>query len=125
MLLLVLSKNENVELVYFPSNMTSQCQPLDQGVIHQFKKLYCTQLLRKAVVNLDTYQLIGCNLLGVLSHKKHSTRDNEEIFLRSGFRRHGNKVTDIDDLLSPLEELGNLIMVIDNNITENDYINTV
>lgn len=46
-------KMKNVELVFFPPNMTSQCQPLDQGIIQQFKKLHHIQLLRKVVADLD------------------------------------------------------------------------
>jgi hypothetical protein len=46
----------------------------------------------------------------------------KKCFLRFGFRHRDNNVTDVDDLLTPIEELGNLIKVIDNKITENDYI---
>ena len=46
----------------------------------------------------------------------------KKCFLRSGFRHCDVNVTDVDDLLTPIEELGNLIKVIDNKITENDYI---
>lgn len=46
-------KMKNVELVFFPPNMTSQCQPLYQGIIQQFKKLYSTQLLPKVIADFD------------------------------------------------------------------------
>jgi len=38
---------------FFPPKMTSHCQPLDQGIIQQFKKLYRKYLLLKAVADLD------------------------------------------------------------------------
>ncbi|XP_025208664.1 tigger transposable element-derived protein 6-like [Melanaphis sacchari] len=120
-------KMKNIELVFFPPNMTSHCQPLDQGVIHQFKKLYRTQLLRKAVADLDANSSQPINVLDAIywvssSSKNIQPETVKKCFLRSGFRHRNNNVTDVDDLLTPIEELGNLIKVIDNTITENDYI---
>lgn len=116
-----------MELVFFPPNMTSHCQPLDQGVIHQFKKLYRTQLLRKAVSDLDANSSQPINVLDAIywvssSIKNIQPETVKKCFLRSGFRHRDNNVTDVDDLLTPIDELGNLIKVIDNKITENDYI---
>ncbi|XP_008189021.1 tigger transposable element-derived protein 4-like [Acyrthosiphon pisum] len=56
-------KLKNVELVFFPPNMTSHCQPLDQGIIQQFKKLYRKQLLQKAVADLDAGESSAINVL--------------------------------------------------------------
>ncbi|KAL4104528.1 hypothetical protein QTP88_019823 [Uroleucon formosanum] len=120
-------KMKNIELVFFPPNMTSHCQPLDQGVIHQFKKLYRTQLLRKAVTDSDANSSQPINVLDAIywvssSSKNIQPETVKKCFLRSGFRHRDNNVKDDDDLLTPIEELGNLIKVIDNTITENDYI---
>lgn len=46
---------KNVKLVFFPPNMTSDVQPLDQGVIQCFKLLYRKQLMRHLVSNAHTY----------------------------------------------------------------------
>lgn len=46
-------KMKNVQLVYFPPNMTSEVQPLDQGIIQCFKLLYRKQLMRHLVSNVD------------------------------------------------------------------------
>lgn len=44
---------KNVKIVYFPPNMTSEVQPLDQGIIQCFKLLYRKQLMRHLVSNVD------------------------------------------------------------------------
>jgi len=120
-------KMKNIDLVFFPPNMTSHCQPLDQGVIHKFKKLYRTKLLRKAVADLDANSSQPINVLDAIywvssSSKNIQPETVKKCFLRSGFRHRDNNVTDVDDLLTQVEELGNLIKVIDDTITENDYI---
>lgn len=38
---------ENVKVMFFPSNLTSKCQPIDQGVIHSFKSFYKNGLSKK------------------------------------------------------------------------------
>ena len=43
-------KYENVQVKFFPPNMTSIVQPLDQGIIHAFKTKYRRQMLQ---VKLD------------------------------------------------------------------------
>jgi hypothetical protein len=120
-------KMKNIELEFFSPNMTSHCQPLDQGVIPQFKKLYCTQLLRKAVADLNTNSSQPINVLDAIYWVSSFTKNIQpetvkKWFLRSGFRHRDNNVADVDNLLALIEELGNLIKVIDNTITENDYI---
>lgn len=44
----------NVKLIFFPPNTTSVCQPLDLGIIKNFKELYKTQLLRHAIAQIDS-----------------------------------------------------------------------
>lgn len=36
----------NVEVYYFPPNTTSKLQPLDQGIIHNFKTLYRKEIVK-------------------------------------------------------------------------------
>jgi len=71
-------------------------------------------------VNLSLFwiQFTGCLHL----QKNIQPETAKKCFLRPGFRHHDNNVTDVDDLLTPIEELGNLIKVIDNKITDNNYI---
>lgn len=44
---------QNVKLVFFPPNVTSTCQPMDQGVIQNFKLKYRQLALQHLIANLD------------------------------------------------------------------------
>ncbi len=44
----------NVQLAWFPPNTTSVTQPMDQGVIHNFKTYYRRQLLQSIIPKIDT-----------------------------------------------------------------------
>lgn len=44
---------ENVKLIFFPPNVTSVCQPLDQGVIKNFKVFYRKLILRHILSKID------------------------------------------------------------------------
>ncbi|KAG8230231.1 hypothetical protein J437_LFUL010859, partial [Ladona fulva] len=44
---------ENIQLVFFPSNLTSASQPLNHGVIQNFKVKYRQLLLNHLIANLD------------------------------------------------------------------------
>ncbi len=43
----------NIELFYFPLNVTSLIQPLDQGIIKNFKVFYKKELLRKLLFEME------------------------------------------------------------------------
>ena len=44
-------KFSNVKLQFFPPNLTSKAQPLDQGVIHSFKCHYRTHLVKHLIAS--------------------------------------------------------------------------
>ncbi|KAL4141823.1 hypothetical protein QTP88_004380 [Uroleucon formosanum] len=83
-------KLQNVELVFFPPNMTSHCQPLDPGIIQQFKKLYRKQLLQKAVADLDAGESSAINVLDAVywvasAQAQIKPETVKKCFLRCGF----------------------------------------
>lgn len=43
----------NVELYFFPPNTTSKLQPLDQGIIHNFKTFYRKEIVKLVLESLD------------------------------------------------------------------------
>lgn len=43
----------NVKLIFLPTNTTTDCQPLDQGIIHSFKVHYKKLLMRSIVSSID------------------------------------------------------------------------
>lgn len=46
----------NIKLVFFPPNMTSHCQPLDQGIIKAFKCYYRKYIVRRLLSTIDNLQ---------------------------------------------------------------------
>ena len=45
-----------IELVFLPPNTTSTIQPLDQGIIKNFKHYYRRRMLQKIVLAIDAYE---------------------------------------------------------------------
>ena len=58
----------NIELFYFPPNVTSLIQPLDQGIIKNFKIFYKKEMQRKLLFEIDDDNNFGLSYLDV--HKK-------------------------------------------------------
>ncbi|GFW05436.1 tigger transposable element-derived protein 6 [Trichonephila clavipes] len=46
----------NVKLQFFPRNSTSKLQPLDQGIIHNFKTFYRREVVKSVLDNLENQQ---------------------------------------------------------------------
>jgi len=44
---------QNVKLAFFPPNVTSTCQPLDLGIIKNFKTHYRINLLKHVISSID------------------------------------------------------------------------
>lgn len=45
---------DNVKLIFLPPNTTSHCQPLDQGIIQNFKMLYRSYLIKRLLTCIDS-----------------------------------------------------------------------
>lgn len=93
-------KLQNVKIVFFPPNVTSVSQPLDQGVIQNFKVMY-RQLVMKHIVselngNEVTLQTLtkGLNVLQAISWvtnawKNVTASTIRNCFLKAGFPASG------------------------------------
>ena len=47
-------KYDNVNIQFFPPNLTSIIQPLDQGIINDFKIKYRKQIVRDKLASINT-----------------------------------------------------------------------
>ncbi|GBN45082.1 Tigger transposable element-derived protein 4 [Araneus ventricosus] len=47
---------KNVTVFYLPPNTTSKLQPMDQGVIKNFKIYYCKRIVQKVIIALENNQ---------------------------------------------------------------------
>lgn len=45
---------KNIKIIFLPPNCTAVCQPLDQGIIKNFKSHYRTLILKSLLVNIET-----------------------------------------------------------------------
>ena len=48
----------NITIKYFPPNTTSVLQPLDQGIINNFKTIYRTKYVNKLIAQMDALEVI-------------------------------------------------------------------
>jgi hypothetical protein len=46
-------KLKNIKIVFLPPNTTSICQPLDQGIIKNFKTWYRALILKHILARMD------------------------------------------------------------------------
>lgn len=65
---------DNVKLVFLPPNTTSHCQPLDQGIIQNFKMLYRSYFIKRLLTYVDS----GCSLQEI---EKNITLTNALIWI--------------------------------------------
>lgn len=61
----------NVTVFYLPPNTTSHTQPLDAGIIHNFKTMYRSRLIRKRLLAFKDNNLFSVDILTCL----HMVRD--------------------------------------------------
>lgn len=108
-------KLQNIELAYFPPNMTSLLQPMDQGIIYNIKQLYRKRILmnilsqmeeNKPVLAIDLLQAIR-NLSTVWNaFVKPETIAN--CFRKAGFSKDGVRTHWDEEDFIPLADLAAL-----------------
>ncbi|XP_036340613.1 tigger transposable element-derived protein 4-like [Rhagoletis pomonella] len=125
------SKLTNIKTVYFPPNMTSSLQPMDQGIIQNLKHHYRKRILKKVLCYSEKEAPMSISLLDAIrdlskawsSDVKKDTISN--CFKKAGFDEGIELPVDIEDENLPLADLWSAY-VEDNNIedvTIEDYIN--
>ncbi|GBM31695.1 Tigger transposable element-derived protein 4 [Araneus ventricosus] len=106
-------KLKNVTVFYLPPNTTSKLQPMDQGVIKNFKIHYRKRIVRKVITALKNNQSMPkINLRGSISDiSKAWNYDVTDRTIRNSFDKAGffvsneNSASTEDEDYIPLEEL--------------------
>ncbi|XP_050300906.1 tigger transposable element-derived protein 4-like [Anthonomus grandis grandis] len=111
------SKLKNIKLEYFPPNLTSILQPMDQGIIKNLKQHYRNRIVMKVLAHMEVATPTTVALLDAIQDlNKTWTLDVKEQTIANCFRKAGfvkDKVQqdadnwDEDDLV-PLSELKTL-----------------
>lgn len=89
-----------VKIEFFPANTTSKLQPLDQGIIKNFKTFYRKEIVQKLTLEIDNNKKISpINLLDVvrfISKAWHNVTESTIIncFKKSGFPVQSNVVAE-------------------------------
>lgn len=139
---------ENVKLIFLPPNTTSYCQPLDQGIIQNFKVIYRSMVVKRLLALMDSEESLEkveksitvANALIWISAawKKLSPVTVKNCFAKCGFTLSDSDIgveCDIEDdiplaFLFPSFNITNLDLnsysLIDNNlITENSNVSII
>ena len=97
----------NITIKYFPPNTTSVLQPLDQGIINNFKTIYRTKYVNKLIAQMDALEVIEeklnvKDLLMILFHLgcKLKKKTINYFFKKAGFVSQLNEENDEDERLS-------------------------
>ncbi|GFX11128.1 tigger transposable element-derived protein 6 [Trichonephila clavipes] len=94
----------NVKLQFFPQNSTSKLQPLDQGIIHNFKTFYRREVVKSVLDNLENQQNITTiSILTALIMIDKAWRTITPLTIHSCFKKSGfpsANLVDVDDTLT-------------------------
>lgn len=125
-------KLSHVKIEFFPANTTSKLQPLDQGIIKNFKSFYRKEIIQKLTVEIDHNKKISpINLLEAvrfISKAWHNVTESTIIncFRKSGFPVNSNVVaetpTNNSATQSQLEIVNNFLNT-QNVISFEEYVN--
>lgn len=125
------SKVTNIKIVYFPPNMTSSLQPMDQGIIQNLKHHYRKRILKKVLCYSEKETPMSINLLdGIRDLSKAWSSDVKKetisnCFKKAGFDEGIELPVDIEDENIPLTDLWSAYIEENNieDVTIEDYIN--
>ncbi|GFV75353.1 tigger transposable element-derived protein 6 [Trichonephila clavipes] len=94
----------NVKLQFFHQNSTSKLQPLDQGIIHNFKTFYRREVIKSVLDNLENQQNVTTiSILTALIMIDKAWRAVTPLRIHSCFKKSGFpslNLVGVDDTLS-------------------------
>ena len=89
---------KNIRIEYFPANVTSILQPMDQGVIQNFKVLYRRLIIEKLISHIETTKGIpNISLIDAICDLSSAWQSVTPGTIKNCFR-HGGLTSKEDDL---------------------------
>ena len=76
----------NVKLVFFPPNLTSKLQPMDQGIINETKKRSRSIIVRKLMDQLDKKESPTINILQAIFNISVAWKEITSTVIKNCFR---------------------------------------
>ena len=125
----------NIKIVFFTANTTSKLQPLDAGIIKNFKVLYRGALLRHVVSQLDSTQLSASGItqtidvLMAIRWIKVAWEQVKSSVIQNCFKHCGaipggateDEQDQFADIAADTAALGQLVSRMQGEITANEY----
>ncbi|XP_047505969.1 tigger transposable element-derived protein 6-like [Pieris napi] len=78
-----------VKVQFLPPNTTSQLQPLDQGIIKNFKTLYRKEVVRKMIADMEQNTISSINVLQAMRMADKAWRNVTPLAVKNCFRTCG------------------------------------
>ncbi|GFS50827.1 tigger transposable element-derived protein 6 [Trichonephila clavipes] len=117
----------NVKLQFFPPNSTSKLQPLDQGIMHNFKTFYRREIVKSVLDNLENQQNVTTiSILTALIMIDKAWRAVTPLTIHSCFKKPGfpsSNLVDVDDTLTEFNAEPSLWEALpEQDLTFDDYV---
>ncbi|CAB3252374.1 unnamed protein product [Arctia plantaginis] len=89
----------NVKVMFLPANTTSKLQPLDQGIIHTFKRFYRKEVVKHILTSLEENNSSDINVLLAMKFARKAWYLVNDVTVKNCFKKAGfRKSTDEQDL---------------------------
>ncbi|GFW02877.1 tigger transposable element-derived protein 6 [Trichonephila clavipes] len=117
----------NVKFKFFPPNSTSKLQPLDQGIIHNFKTLYRREVVKSVLDNSENQQNVTTiSILTALIMIDKAWRTVTHLTIHGCFKKSGfplPNLVDMDDTLTEFNAEPSLWEALpEQGLTFDDYV---
>uniref|UniRef100_A0A8C4S6C2 HTH psq-type domain-containing protein n=1 Tax=Erpetoichthys calabaricus TaxID=27687 RepID=A0A8C4S6C2_ERPCA len=92
-----------VTITFLPPNTTSKLQPLDQGIINNFKLRYRKVIVRKLLRDIEDKRPLGIDLLEAMGMARRAWDEVPEETIKNCFKKAGFGQQTVDDSEEHLE----------------------
>lgn len=121
----------NVKVIFLPANTTSKLQPLDQGIIHSFKRHYRREVVLYTLGCIEKNIKIDINVLQAMKFARKawflvSAATIQNCFKKAGFKQtnqteYENEIEDTEDI-DPVQ-WSSLLPEGSDNLTFDEFVN--
>ncbi|XP_046428054.1 tigger transposable element-derived protein 6-like [Neodiprion fabricii] len=98
-------KWEYVELLYLPANTTSKLQPMDQGIINNFKVYYRKEVVQYVLKSIEDDKSPEINILQAMRFARKAWFSVSKTTISNGYKKAGFKVTNVSEPENLQEEV--------------------
>lgn len=79
----------NVKVMFLPANTTSKLQPLDQGIIHTFKRFYRREVVKHTLACLEENKTPDINVLLAMKFARRAWYTVGDVTVKNCFKKLG------------------------------------